>query len=223
MFGILAFACSPDNFEEPKSQLYGRLHFQEDSIYLEHGSVSYELYQDGFGKTGPMSSIFTSSGEFSQVLFNGAYKMVVPNGQGPFLWDDSDDDKADTVYINVEGNTTLEIEVTPFWIINNPTISFSNGNVNAIFGLEQIVTDSRAREIENVTLFLSKTAFADTETNVKTQEINGGDIVDYNNISLSAEVPELIPTQNYIFASVGVKFVGIDDLLFSPTKKIQLN
>lgn len=223
MFGTLVFACSPDNFDEPKSQLYGRLHFQEDSIYLEHGSVSYELYQDGFGKTGPISSFFTSSGEFSHLLFNGTYKMVVPNGQGPFLWDDSDNDKADTVFINVEGNTTLDIEVTPFWIINEPAFSYSSGGVNATFGLEQIVMDSRAREVERVTLFLSKTVFANTRTNVKTQEISGGDIADYNNITLSAEVPELVPTQNYIFASLGVKFVGIDDLLFSPTRKIQLN
>ncbi len=215
------FSCELDNYEEPGSLLTGQLMFQGTPLNLEYNRVSYELYQDGFGKTGPLGSTFTSEGTYSQALFNGTYKMVVPNGQGPFLWG-SEADMPDTVVINVSGNTTQDFEVIPFWMIRNTQLSGSGNQVNASFALEQIVTDANAKNIESVTLYISKTLFANSQTNVATNAIAGGDITNISSVSLSATVPDLVPTQNYVFASVGVKMAGIDDLIFSPTQKIEL-
>jgi hypothetical protein len=30
------------------------------------------------------------------------------------------------------------------------------------------------------------------------------------------------PTQNYVFARIGVKIAGVEDLIFSPVQKVQL-
>ncbi|MEK6481011.1 DUF3823 domain-containing protein [Catalinimonas sp. 4WD22] len=223
------FSCEKDNYEAPSSLLSGRLLYQGTPLNFEYNRVSYELYQDGFGKTGPLNagipnvqgSFFTSEGEYSQLLFNGTYKMVVPNGQGPFLWGE-EADMPDTVIINVSGNTHQDFEVIPFWMIRNTQLSGSGNQVSGTFALEQIVTDANARDIESVTLYVSKTLFANSQTNVATNTIEGNALIDLSNVSLSATVPELVPTQSYVFASIGVKLTGIDDMIFSPTQKIDL-
>lgn len=195
--------------------------FQGTPLNFQHNRVSYELYQDGFGKIGPIGSTFTPEGEFSQLLFNGTYKMVIPRGQGPFLWG-SAIDAQDTVIINVNGNTNMDFDVLPFWMIRNPQFSAGGGNITASCALEQIVTDANAKKIENVTLYISKTVFASSDNNISSNVIAGEDITDINNINLSASVPDLVPAQNYIFARIGVKFDGIDDMLFAPVQKLNL-
>ncbi|MEQ9443188.1 MAG: DUF3823 domain-containing protein [Cyclobacteriaceae bacterium] len=214
-------SCAKDNYEPPSSLLSGRITYQGNPLNFEYNRVSYELYQDGFGKTGPLSSTFTPEGEFSHLLFNGTYKMVVPNGQGPFLWG-AEADMPDTVNITVSGNTEMDFEVIPYWMIRNPQLSGSGSEVTGTFALEQIVTDANARDIESVTLYVSKTMFANSQTNVVTNAMEGGAITDMGNVMLQATVPDLVPTQNYVFASIGVKLAGVDDLIFSPTQKIDL-
>lgn len=221
VLGTVLMACEKDNYEPPNALLSGRLLYQGEPIYVEYDRVSYDLYQDGFGKTGPLGSTFTSEGEFSQLLFDGDYKMVIPSGQGPFVPLQTDAG-ADTLRIALRGSTTQDIEVTPFWMIRNPQLTASSGNVTGTFALEQIATGDNARDIENVTLYVSKTAFANSQTNVASTTVGAGDIADVASVSLSAEVPTLVPTQNYVFASIGVKFAGVDDLIFSPTQKIDL-
>jgi hypothetical protein len=215
-------SCELDNYEPPTSQLSGRIVYQGEPLHFEYNRVSYELYQDGFGKTGPMSSTFTSDGEFSHVLFDGTYKMVVPDGQGPFIWENVGNTESDTLIINVNGSTEMDIEVLPFWMIRNTALTGSGNQVTGSFDLEQIITDANARAIESITLYVSKTLFANSQTNVATSMIEGSAITDVNDLSLSVTVPELVPAQNYVFASIGVKLVGTDDLIFSPTQKIEL-
>ena len=64
-------ACEKDNYEPPNAQLSGQLLYQGEPIYVEYDRVSYELYQDGFGKTGPLGSTFNQEGAFSHLLFDG--------------------------------------------------------------------------------------------------------------------------------------------------------
>ncbi len=220
--GALAFmSCEKDNYEPPKSQLTGKLMYQGTPLNFQYNRVSYELYQDGFGKTGALNSTFTPEGEFSQLLFNGTYKMVVPRGQGPFLWGSAADSQ-DTVVINVNGNTNMDFEVLPFWMIRNPQLSAGSGNVTGTCSLEQIVTDANAKTIESVTLYLSKTVFASSDNNIAINTIEGNAITDVNNISLNAAIPTLVPAQNYVFARIGVKLAGVDDMLFAPVQKLNL-
>ena len=114
----------------------------------------------------------------------------------------------------------MNIEVTPYYMIRNTQITGGGGNVTATFKLEQIVTGADAKDVENVTLFINKTQFVSGADNIKAAGMDGSSITDPNNISLAVAVPSITPTQNYVFARVGVKIVGVEDLLYSPLKLV---
>lgn len=216
------FSCTKkDNYPAPGSKLTGALMYKGDSIPVEYSRVPFQLYQDGFGKVGAINETFDQTGVMQALLFDGSYKFIIPNGQGPFLWKQTVAGNPDTLLITVNGNTTMNIEVTPFYMIRNPQITGSGGNVTATFKLEQIITGASAKAIENVTLFINKTQFVSGSDNIKNAGRAGSAITDPNNISLTVAVPSITPTQNYVFARVGVKIAGVEDLLFSPLKKIQ--
>ena len=216
------FSCTKkDNYPAPGSKLTGALMYKGDSIPVEYIRVPFQLYQFGFGKVGGINETFDQDGIMHALLFDGEYKFIIPNGQGPFLWKQTVAGNPDTLLITVNGNTTMNIEVTPFYMIRNPQITGSGGNVTATFKLEQIITGAGAKAIEKVTLFINKTQFVSGSDNIKNTGISGSAITDPNNISLTVAVPSITPTQNYVFARIGVKIAGVEDLLFSPLKKIQ--
>lgn len=213
-------SCQKDNFEEPSATLTGRIVYKGEALNFEYNRVTYELYQPGFGKTGPISSVFTPEGGFSHVLFDGNYKLVVPAGQGPFVWKQTSAGKPDSIAISLSGSKQLDIEVMPYFMIRTPQLTYAGGKVTGTCKLEKVVTDGNAKNIERVTLYISKLQFADSQTNVATANLAGSAITDLNNVSLSVTVPTLVPTQNYVFARIGVKFSGVDDMIFGPTAKL---
>ncbi len=219
---IVILSCKKDNYDEPAATLSGRIVYNGEPLNFEFNRVSYELYQPGFGKTGPIASVFTPEGAFSHVLFDGNYKLVVPAGQGPFVWKKTSAGKPDSIAIALKGSTNIDIEVMPYFIIRTPQLSFAGGKITGTCKLEKIVTNADAKNIERVTLYISKTQFADSQTNVAIVNLAGSNITDLNNVSLSVTVPTLTPAQNYVFARIGVKFSGVDDMIFAETKKITL-
>ena len=213
-------SCKKDNYDEPAATLNGRIVYNGEPLNFEYDKVSYELYQPGFGKTGAIRSVFTPEGLFSHLLFDGNYKLVVPAGQGPFVWKQTAAGKPDTIAITLKGTTKMDIEVMPYFMIRTPQLTFAGGKVTGTCKLEKIVTDANAKNIERVTLYISKTQFADSQTNVATANLAGSAITDLNSVSLNVTVPALVPAQNYVFARIGVKFSGVDDMIFAPAKKI---
>src|SRR5690349_7810478 len=79
-------SCKKDNYDPPTSKLTGHVMYKSEALGLEYDQVKFELYQYGFGKTGPIAAVFEQDGSFSMLLFNGEYKFIIPNGQGPFIW-----------------------------------------------------------------------------------------------------------------------------------------
>src|SRR4051812_1863428 len=120
---IAVFSCKKDNYTAPSSTLQGRLVYKGDSIGVERDQVPYELYQYGFGKVGPIAATFSQDGTYSALLFDGDYKLIVPNGQGPFLWKQTAAGAPDSVAITLRGSQALDLEVTPFYMIRNPQIA----------------------------------------------------------------------------------------------------
>jgi uncharacterized protein DUF3823 len=217
----IAFSCKKDNYESPSSLLTGRLVYKGEAIQVEYDRVPFELYQSGFGKVGPINGTIMPEGTFSHLLFDGEYKFVIRAGQGPFLWPQTGG-KSDTISINVTGNTIRDIEVEPYHMVRTPQFSFASGKVTGTFKIEKIITDSaRAKKIERAALFINKTIFVSNDNNIGKKEILAADIIDPNDISLNVTVPTLTPTQNYVFARIGVKTSGVEDWIFSPVQKIQ--
>ena len=218
---VAASACSKkDNYDPPKEQINGAILYNGDSIYLEYDRVPYQFYQHGFGKTGPVEQTFTQSGVISSLLFNGSYKFIVPNGQGPFLWPKTSGGAPDSLDVTVSGSQQLNIEVTPYYMIRNPQVTGGSGKVSATFKIEKITTGVDAKDVENVTLYINKTQFVSGADNIGQAGIGGGDITDPNNVSLSVNVPSITPTQNYVYARIGLKIAGVEDRLFSPVVKV---
>jgi hypothetical protein len=219
---ILAVSCKKDNYDPPTVKLSGHIVYKGDPVEVEYKQVNYELYQYGFGKTGPMASTFEPDGSYEMLLFNGEYKFIIPNGQGPFKWKQTTAGAPDSTTIMVNGSQEFNIEVTPYYMIRNAQLTGSGGNVSGKFSIEKIITDASARDIENVTLYINKTQFVSGADNVAAKTINGSDITDPNNVNLSVTVPAANANQGYVFARIGLKIAGVEDRIFSSVIKINL-
>jgi len=217
---LTVMSCKKDNYDPPSVTLTGRLVYNGESIGVEYDKVNFELYQYGFGKVGAIGSTFKQDGSYSMLLFNGEYKMIIPNGQGPFQWKQKTQGGPDTVVINLNGNQNVDLPVTPYYMIRNPQITAGGGKVNATFSIEKIITDATARNIENVSLYINKTQFVSGTDNNGAAGINGGDITNPASVNLSVNIPDMAPAQNYVFARIGLKIDGLDDRIFSPLVKI---
>ncbi|MEP6683106.1 MAG: DUF3823 domain-containing protein [Parafilimonas sp.] len=222
--GVLVFACKKDNYAEPGAILTGNLLYNTDTIYVERNSVHFQIYQYGFGKVGQISGdeTFAQNGSYSAALFNGDYKLIVPNGDGPFMWKQTTGGTPDSISITMNGNQTLDLQVTPYYLISNALLTKSSSNVNASFKIDKIITDVNAKDIESVSLFINKTQFVSANNNIARADVAGGDITDPSSVSLSVAVPTITPTQSYVFARVGLKIAGVEDYIFSPLVKIDL-
>jgi Domain of unknown function (DUF3823_C)/Protein of unknown function (DUF3823) N-terminal domain len=221
LVAMILHGCKKDNYDEPSSLLSGRFHYQGEPIHVEYNRVPFELYQYGFGKVGPINGTITPEGTYSHMLFDGQYRLVVRGGQGPFLWP-ATGGKQDSILIDVRGNTNRDIEVRPYYMIRTPQMTLAAGKVTGNFKIEQIITDADAKTIERAALFINKTIFVGVDNNIARVDITGANITDPNNVSLEVSVPGITPTQNYVFARIGVKASGVEDWIFSEVKKISL-
>ncbi|MFA6087731.1 DUF3823 domain-containing protein [Mucilaginibacter sp.] len=214
--------CKKDNYDAPSATLSGHLIYQGEHVNVEYNQVPFQLYQPGFGKTGAINGTFDQDGAYSTLLFNGNYKFTIAANQGPFLWKELAGGKRDTLAITMSGSQTLDIEVTPFYMIRQATFTAAAGKVNTTFNIEKIITDSNAKDIESVSLFINKTQFVsgNSDNNIARTDLAGSAITSLNNISMNVTIPALVPTQNYVFARVGIKIAGVEDMIFTPVTKV---
>lgn len=214
------FSCKKDNYDPPSSKLTGRLVYKGEAINVEHDRVPFEMYEYGFGKVGPINGNITQDGMFSHMLFDGDYKFVVRPGQGPFLWPQAGG-KADSISINVKGSMNMDIEVNPYYMIRTPQIAKGGTGITASFRAEKIITDSvSGKNIETAFLYINKTQFVSGADNIARTEMAGSAITNPNNITMSVAVPNISPTQDYVYARIGLKIAGVEDLIFSPLVRI---
>ena len=224
MMGIAASlaSCSFDNYDEPSFQLDGRIVYQGEPIGVSYNDVYIELWESGWQRLGNIGVAVDQDGSYSSLLFKGDYKMIIPNNQGPFRKIINDQSGNDTIPINLTGSRTMDIEVMPYYMIRNTAINGGTNKVTATFDLEQIISDSNAKDIQEVSLYVSKTAFVDNRTSIATSNRGGGDLANLTSISMEVDVPDRVPTQNYAYARVGVKLEGVEDRIFSQIVKVNL-
>ncbi|WP_316828113.1 DUF3823 domain-containing protein [Pedobacter miscanthi] len=225
IFGIalLISSCTKlDNYDPPSAKLSGHLVYKGETLGVEYNAVPYQIYQDGFGKTGPISATFAPDGSYSTLLFDGNYKLLIPNNQGPFRWRFTPTGNPDTLAIAIKGDQVLDLEVTPYYMIRTPQLTVSEGKVSGTFKLEKIITDANAKTIESVAIYINKGQFVSNNGNerIAMTSINGSAVTDLNNISLSVLIPAMVPAQNSVYARVGVKITGVEDRLYSSVQKL---
>lgn len=188
---------------------------------MEQFQVPYELFQYGFGKIGSINSTFAQDGSYSALLFDGEYKLDIPNGQGPFQWIQLPSGSPDSIAISMKGSKTLDLEVIPYYMIRTPQFSAAAGKVTGTIKIEKVITDATGKNIDAVRIYLNKTQFVSGgDFNISQSEISGASITDLNKVSLTVNIPSISPTQNYIFARIGIKISGVEDMIFSPVQKL---
>jgi len=219
---IATTGCKKDNYDAPSAKLSGHLVYKGEHVNVEFNQVPFQLFQPGFGLSGPISGTFDQDGAYSALLFNGNYKFTISANQGPFLWKEVAPGKRDTLAVSVNGDQTLDIEVTPFYMVRQPVFTAAASNITTTFNIEKVVTDVNAKDIESVSLYINKTQFVsgNNDNNIARTDRAGASITSLNNISMSVAIPAMVPTQKYVFARIGIKIAGVEDMIFSPIVKV---
>lgn len=218
---LFSAACKLDNYAPPSVTLNGQLMYKGTPVNVEYNQVPFRLYQSGFQGNIPISGTFDQDGNYSVLTFAGSYKFTIPGGQGPFQWKELASGGRDSIAINLTGDQTVNIEVMPYYMVRSPQITAAGGKVSATFNIEKVITDATAKNIERVTLYINKTQFVSGADNVAATDLAGASsLTSLNNLTLSVSIPSLVPTQNYVYARVGVKISGVEDMVFSPVQKV---
>lgn len=223
LIAMTVLSCKKDTYKAPSLLLTGKLVYKGEPLQLQYNQIGYELYQYGFGLVGSINQFFTQEGNYSSMLFAGDYKLTVPNGSVPFVWKQTAAGRPDSLSISLNDSKTFDIEVTPYYMIRSPQLSAVGGKVKASFKVEKIVTDpATAKDIDKVVLLINKTQFVSDDGNERLNSTNllGTAITDPNNINLEVSIPAIVPTQNYIFARIGLRIKGLNSYIFSPVQKI---
>jgi hypothetical protein len=232
--GAFLTSCVYDNYASPDNQFSGRIVYQGEPVWVKNSSghnmddaeVYFYLYESGWQKSNmPIRVVVNQNGTFSSLLFAANYKMVMPAGVGPYVA------SSDTTALSINGSKTMDIEVTPYYMVRNSTFTMSDSIVTANFKIEKIITDTRAQDIQSVSLFINRLLITDDSNNIAYTEMSGSDITDMNNIKMQVRMPSLssiegigIPTnQKTIFARIGLKINNVNNMIYSPVQEITIN
>ena len=200
LFVALA-ACGKDNYEAPEAKLTGRVVYNGQAIGVRgsNQSVYLQLWQDGYALKTPINLYVTQDGSFAATLFDGDYKMVTVNGNGP--WASSQD----TVFVQVKGNTVADYTVKPYYTISNISYTLTEGVLKASFDVTAV---DPSREIEYISLMINDTRFVDFGQKMSSVELSE---VSPGRIELELNVGDQLNNTKSLFARVGLKINGITE------------
>lgn len=215
IFVTLLAGCGKDNYDEPTSTLTGRIVYQGEPLQLKgtNESVRVQLFQDGYDFRTPLDVFVSQDGSFSAKLFDGHYKLVTRDGNGPWL------NTRDTTEVELRGTASVDLEVTPYFTISNSSISLSGNVMNTSFTINQIVD---AAQIDRVMLLLNTTTFVDEVANVVRAEFTGDDVQVGQmalNVDFSDE-PEAV-NGRALFGRICVWPSGSDQGIYSPVVRLR--
>ncbi len=225
-------ACEFDNFEPPKSTFEGRLVYRGEPLLIQSANVAVgnnsdfpvflELWQRAYNNRSSIRIPIKQDGSFSSLLFDGDYKLIVPNGQGPFLWKRTAANAPDSLDVQIRGSQTLDVEVTPYYMVRSPQFTISGRKVSGSVRLEKVITDAvNGRTVERVSLYVNRSQFVDAGNTISTANVAGTTITDLNSVSLTtADIPALVPSQSYVFVRIGLKITGVEDMIYTPVQRV---
>jgi hypothetical protein len=231
-FGLTG--CALDNFEPPQSTFEGRLVYKGEPLLIQSANaavgnnsdfpVFLELWQKAYNNRSSIRIPIKQDGTFSSLLFDGEYKLIVPNGQGPFLWKRTATNTPDSLDVKITGSQKLDIEVMPYYMVRSPQFSISNRKVTGSVKLEKVITDAvNGKTVERVSLYVNRTQFVDAGNTILTANLVGSAITNLDNVSLTtADVPAIVPAQSYVFVRIGLKITGVEDMIYTPMQKLNL-
>ena len=193
-------ACEYDNYDEPGSRFSGRILYNGEQLGFGYNEVYIELWEQGNWQLKEAIRVNVNiDGTFSQVLFDGDYKMVIPKSARPFLVEQ------DTVLLKIRGSKEMDIEVTPYYTIENVKYKYN-------------AADDKL-EYVGKTAYLYQGSQINWHT-LNTQNNPGGSLDNVIFSGPAVNSSKLPTAQNYIFGRVAVQVNGISPMLMPHPKKI---
>ncbi|RDV11520.1 DUF3823 domain-containing protein [Pontibacter diazotrophicus] len=211
---VVLSGCEYDNHEPPKTMLTGKVVYQDQAIGVRSSGVQLELWQPGYPVLQKIPVYVDQEGTFSAMVFDGNYKLTRLRGNGPWV------DNTDTIDVQVQGNTVVEVPVQPFFLIRNEQFQNNGNAVTTTLNVEALVPGAK---IERVTYYLGSTTIVDANNFAAVTDIwwpNEEAVA--APMSMSLEVPANIANKGYVFARVGVKIADVAEMIYSPVEKVEL-
>ncbi len=210
---ILSFAsCEIDNYDPPTSTLTGTVTYDGTPIGVRSGGVQLELWQPGFALNTKIPVNIDQDGRFAASLFDGTYKLTFLAGNGPWVV------STDTIVVNLNGSADITVPVEPYYTIRDETVTRNGENIEASF---RILAVNDSRTLQSVGLYVGTTAILDNINNKLKIELPATDIAALNDpIDLAVNLGADLSSKAYVFARIGVRTSGVNEMLFSPVFKI---
>lgn len=211
---VAVSSCGLDNYDAPESKLMGRVVYNGEPVGVKGTgeAVQLQLYQDGYELRDPIPVFVGQDGTFEAKLFDGEYKLVTRDNNGPWVND------RDTTVINVKGTANVDIEVTPFYTLSNVQLALSGSSVNTSFQINEV---AGGRDIDYVLILAGVTSFVDDVSYTERREIRG-----LNSGSTITEALDLANNADFkagkpIFARVGLRPAGKDQAIYSQVVRLR--
>jgi len=214
LLSVMMFtACGLDNYDAPQSELHGKITYNGETLGLRGTgeAVQLQLYQDGYELRDNIPVYVGQDGTFKAKLFDGEYKLVTRNQNGPWV------NSRDTTVIKLNGSTTIEVKVTPYFTISGTNISLNGSQLNGTFTVNQVV---QTANIDYVMLLISKTNFVDDVSYIARQDFRGlgtGSL----NLSMDLSSNQQVANAKALFGRVGVRTVGADQAIYSDVVRLK--
>lgn len=213
-FAVLA-GCKKDNKDKPNATIKGKVVYNGQAVGLRSNGVQLELWQNGYALFTKIPVYIAQDGTFSAAVFNGTYKLTRLKGNGPWA------DNTDTILVQVNGNADIDVPIDPYLIITNPDIQKSGTNITATFKLQRV---NMSKNLEVVKLYVGRTVIMDQNLNDGSAQKLAAAIPDLSQpVSLSVAIPTALANNDYLFARIGVKAVGVAEYLYTIPVKIPLH
>lgn len=210
---LVVVSCGKDNYDEPTATLTGRVLYNGTPVQVRGTgeAVQLFLFQDGWPLRKEIPVYVGQDGTFSAKLFNGEYKMVTRDNNGPWV------NSRDTLTFTLEGRASVDLTVTPYFTLSGENISLSGTTMNASFTINRIVPDIK---LQRVYLVLSKTQFVDEVNNVFRRDISD---VEVGQVNLTANFSDNNDVQKatILYGRIGVKAEVTEQAIWSPVVKLR--
>ncbi len=214
LLSVFAFtACGLDNYDTPQSELHGKITYNGQTLGLRGTgeAIQLQLYQDGYELRDHIPVYVGQDGTFKALLFDGEYKLVTRNQNGPWV------NSRDTTVINLKGSSTIDIEVTPYFTISNANITLSGNQLNGTFTVNKVV---QTANIDYAMLLVSKTNFVDDVSYIARQDFDNPEAGALN-LSMDLSDNQEFAKAKALYARVGVRTSGADQAIYSEVVKLK--
>ncbi len=228
MLPVIFTACEYDNYDEPNAIISGKVVYDGQAISVKNNQVTFRLYEPGWELSAStyMDVQVAQDGTFSASVYSGKnYCLIRQNNIGPWV----NPTASDTIYvINCAKNQTVDMPVTPYFLLEDVSLTCSNKIVSGTCSVRQI---TGGRNIESVGLYAGRNVIVDNTYNfggtagsVATSAAAGDRVsltLDLSGLSVSSTSGSL-PSTGFIYARMGLKIEGIDAMIYTESFKLSI-